>query len=372
MWKQYMQPTKSARAKVAEPENMRDRLQSLSQAVNVLKEEMKIETSATASNLERIEKQQFGTLNSQVYALKKAFTDLADAMLEEVEGVRNDYRAEMDDFKHDFISKYENLADTQRSSQDNCNKINSSLTQSVKQAFQHMQTIKNQQDIISEDLKSLKTSFSNSNIQQKEFCQHVEQIVHENIKQVTKVIQDSNEIRSKVTEFDALPKQINYIIEKEKERIKLIEEKLSKEIVDIDRKIKFVQKDTESLGNKKEIVEIHNYLANVEFKCEEVVKETKREILQLGMDIERRIDEINKSQENFSSFICNEIKGVEDNSNVLKRIEFLEELSSTQRRELFNSLTSLEQNIYKKQEKIIKAIYQMARKTEMPEALLLL
>ena len=56
----------------------------------------------------------------------------------------------------------------------------------------------------------------------------------------------------------------------------------------------------------------------------------------------------------------------------MKRVEFLEELTGTQRREIFSSVTNMEQNLFKKHERIVKAIYQIARHLDIPETMLLI
>lgn len=67
----------------------------------------------------------------------------------------------------------------------------------------------------------------------------------------------------------------------------------------------------------------------------------------------------------------NEVKSVGDVETVNKRIEFLEELITTQRREIFNTITNVEQGFSRKQEKIVKAVHQLARNQDIPEALLM-
>ena len=288
MWKQYLQPTKSTKAKSKEPDNVRERIQSLSQALSGLKEEIKIETSATAQNIERLEKQQFATLHSQVFALKKAFTDLADAMLEEVEGVRNDYRVEISEIKNEIADKIDGFSETNKLTAESSTKVNSSLTQSVKQAFQHIQNLKNQQDIISEDLQGIKNQISLGANNQKEFCSRIEHIMEGNLKELSKMLNEQNEIRLKLSEVEVMPKQLNYIIEKEKERIKFIEEKLSKEIVEIDKRVKVLGKDLESIGNRKEMQDIKHSVTSCEYKIEENLRELKREMMQISIDTERK------------------------------------------------------------------------------------
>lgn len=372
MWKQYMQPTKSTKAKTKEPENVRERIQSLSQALSGLKEEVKIETSATAQNLERLEKQQLGSINSQVFALKKALSELADAMIEEVEGVRNDYRGELAEIKEEFQEKMENLSRAQQTVAENTNKVSSSLTISVKQAFQHIQNIKNSQDDMENQLNHMKNSVSNLSDGQKDFAVYFDKVFKENCEQLLKVSEDFKEISLKVRELEIMPKQLNYIIEKEKEKSKLVEEKVEKNLIDFDTKIRIFYKEFENIGNRKEILELKNFFTDFQYKTEVTVGEFKKEMLDIAFNTEKKWEEFNKIQENFNQFVCGELKNIENISGLSKRIEFLEDLSTTQRRELFNSLSSIEQNFYKKQEKIIKALYQLARGQDMPEAMLMI
>lgn len=372
MWKQYMQPTKSAKAKTREPENMRERIQSLSQALSGLKEEVKIETSTTAQNLERIEKQQLATIHSQVFALKKAFADLADAMIEEVEGVRSDYRGELAEIREEFQEKLENLTRTQQCIAENANKVSSSLTLSIKQAFHHMQSMKTSQEDLLSNYNNLKNSVSNLSDSQKDLASYFDKVQKENCEQLLKVSQDYKELSLKVREIEIMPKQLNYIIEKEKEKNKLMEEKVEKNLIEFDSKIRHFYKDFENIGDRKEILELKNFIMDFEYKTEDTVADFKREIVDMSIGTEKRWEEFSKAQENFNQFVCSEIKAIENLAGLSKRIEFLEDLSTTQRRELFNSLSSIEQNFYKKQEKIIKALYQLARGQDMPEAMLMI
>ena len=372
MWKQHLQPTKSTKAKSKEPDNVRERIQSLSQALSGLKEEIKIETTTTAQNMERLEKQQFGTLHSQVFALKKAFTDLADAMLEEVEGVRSDYRVEISEFKNEVSDKIGNLAETDRNTSESCNKVNSSLTQSIKQAFQHIQGLKNQQDSIFEDIQSLKDHVSAGMTKQNEFCTRIEHVLEANFKEISKMFKEQADIRVKISEIETMPKQLSYVIEKEKERVKAIEDRINKEVGEIDRKMKTLSKDFEGVMNRKEIQDIKNSYVDLGYKSEENLREMKRQLLQMSSDIDTKWEEFRKSQENFNDYICNEIKSTESSGVIVRRLEFLEELTTTQRREIFNSITHLEQSAYKRHEKVLKAMHQLSRHLDIPEALLMI
>jgi chromosome segregation ATPase len=371
MWKQYLQPTKSAKAKFKEPDNVRDRIQSLSSALVGLKEEIKIETSATAQNIERLEKQQFGTLHSQVFTLKKAFTDLADAMLEDVEGVRNDYRAEITELKQEIDQKVDNLGDATKNSSENCGKINSSLTQSIKQAFQHIQNLKTQQDLIQTDVQSLKTQLQETINHQKEVSSRTEAIIEKNLKDLSKVWEDLSLFKSKISDAENIPKQIYYIIEKEKEKNKIIEDKLKKQINDLDQHIKILSKDLESVFNRKEIQDIKNSYGTLEYQSKESLEELRHDIMQMNLDYQRKLEEFQVSQESFNEYITAEIKSIESMDDIVNKIDFVEQLLTTQRREIFNTITNVEQNFFKKQEKIVKAIYQLARHQEIPEALLM-
>lgn len=372
MWKQYLQPTKSTKAKSKEPDNVRERIQCLSQALSGLKEEIKIETSATAQNIERLEKQQFGALHSQVFALKKAFTDLADAMIDEVEGVRAEYRGEISEFRSEVQQKLEILDENSKNSSESFNKVSFSLSQSVKQAFQHLQGVKDQQEAISADFASLKEYVSQSMVQQNDFCTRIEHTLEGNMREISMIFKEQSEIRGKILEVEVMPKQLNYVIEKEKERVKLIEEKIGKELAEMDKRVKSMSKDVESVVKSSEIGDLKRFFSEIEYKSEESLREVKREFMKMMMESERKWEEFNREQGDFNDFIGREVKAIENVGVLVKRIEFLEEFTGTQRREIFNSITSLEQNMFKKHEKVAKAMHQLSRHLEIPEALLMI
>ena len=372
MWKQYLQPTKSFKAKSKEPENVSNRLQNLSQALSGLKEEMKIETSAAAQNIERLEKQQLATLQSQVFTLKKALSDLADAMIDEVEGVRSDYRTELSELRQEVQERFDSLSNSIQNSSENSNKVSSSLTQSIKQAFQHIQSLKVSNEDLKNDLKSLNSSFHVLSDSQKDLNLQMDKSFKENCEQVFRVSKDFKDFSLKLREIEIMPKQLNYVIEKEKEKNKMIEDRVIRELSDFDSKIKNMTRDLENIGNRKEVLELKDFVINYEYKLTESLNEFKKEIIDLSLASEKKWEEFNRVQENFNTVVCNEIKSIDHLTGISKRIEFLEELSATQRRELFDTLTTLEQNIYKKQEKIIKAVYQLARSQDMPEAMLMI
>jgi DNA repair exonuclease SbcCD ATPase subunit len=372
MWKQYLQPTKSTKAKSRESQNVGERLQNLSSALSGLKEEIKIENSATAQNLERLEKQQLATLHSQVFTLKKALSDLADAMIDEVEGVRKDYRAEIDELKDQVFERIDSFSQNIQISSENSNKISSSLTLSIKQAFQHIQSLKTSQEDLQRDFRSLSQSFQLLADSQKEVNLNLDKSFKENCEQVLKISQNFKDFSLKIREIEIMPKQLNYVIEKEKEKNKTVEEKVFRELKEFDCNLKKFEKELENIGSRREMLDLKDFVLTSEFKFSENLNQFKKEIIDLSLASEKKWEEFNRVQENFNSVVCNEIKAIDNFNGFGKRIEFLEELCTTQRRELFNTLTSLEQNIYKKQEKIIKAVYQLARGQNMPEAMLMI
>ena len=288
MWKQYLQPTKSTKAKSKEPDNIRERVQSLSQALSGLKEEIKIETSANAQNLERLEKQQFGTLHSQVFALKKAFTELADAMLDEVEGVRNEYRAEFSEFKEEITEKLENSLEFSKKTQETCSKVNSSLTHSMTQAFQHISNIKFQQDSLHSNISELKSEVFIEIDSQKKFCEKIEHLLENNSKDLSKFFSEQSETRLKISEIEKIPKNVSLVIEKEKERVKLIEEKFNKEIFEISKQTRVIERNIEGLFNKKEFQDIKNYCKSVENRFEHCFEDVKRDFARFCVENENK------------------------------------------------------------------------------------
>jgi hypothetical protein len=370
MWKQYMQPTKSARARCREANDSADKTQAFPQRVNILKEDLKNDRILNAQSFDRIEKEQFATIYTQMFALKKAFADLADAMMEEVEGVRSDCRAELEGFKEAVKERLEMTEMAQKTYGENNNKVNFSLTNSIKQAFQHMQALKSGQEKNSMDLELLKNELANRESGKFDNLERIEKKADENRKIIEKVMVECQELSQKLKETEQMPKQFNYVLEKEKEKSKAFEDHLFREIEDLDKKMKAFLTNCENLGNKKEIIEMKNEVVDLQNKIDDSVREMKSELIKVTIENEKRWEEFSREQEGLSDFVCGEIKAVQEYAGLGKRIEFLEELSTTQRREIFNSLTSLEQSFYRKQEKIIKAIYQLARNQDMPEAIL--
>lgn len=370
MWKTYLQPTKSFKAKAKEPANVRERIQSLSEAISGLKQDVHQEAASTAMNFERLEKTQFNTLNSQVLTLKKAFTDLADAFVEEIEGLKEEIRVEAMVQRDEIFQKIDEIGYTSKQSQDNHHQLNSALTQTTKQAFQHIQTLKANQDKLSGEIEAVKLKFTDSHTEQKEYFDKFRKIIETNSSHISGLFKEQKIITQNLEKFSNFQEEINneIMIEKDKyqETFEINQENvrnLNREIKELENKIK------ESWNIRGEIGIFKTDFKDLEKKIKELSEELRKGLYDIRKETDEKTDDIKRENINISDELLREIKD-KSSHHVESRIDYLEELTTAQRRELFNSITAMEQSFVKKQEKVVRAIYQLARHQDLPEALL--
>ncbi|CAG9317887.1 unnamed protein product [Blepharisma stoltei] len=369
MWKTYLQPTKSFKAKTKDPSNVRERIQSLSEAVSGLKQDVHNEATVNAMNFERIEKQHFNTLNSQVMTLKKAFTDLADALVEELDGVREEMRGEIKMNKEEIWQKFEEINMNNRQAQENHHQLNAALTQTTKQAFQHIQTLKANQDKLAGDIEAGRAKASEAQNDLKQFITQLQKIVETNSQHVASLYKEQKIIQNNLEKLNKLPDEISNEILNEKEKNQENVEILQESIKNLSFDIRNLEKQLLEYSTKSDLQLFKGDFIDLEKKLKELSEEYRKSFYEIRKEFDGKCDDIKREQINISDEIIQEIRE-KSSPQIENRVEYLEELTTAQRRELFGSITSMEQSFVKKQEKIIRAIYQLARHQDLPEALL--
>jgi len=357
MWKQYLQPTKSFKAKARDPPNMRDRVQGLSQALSDLKKNVEVESYATES-LGKIEKQHYHILQGQVHALKTSFTELADAFLDEIEQVKAEMREEIRHNRDELFFKIEEISKENRQYEENHHQMNSALTQSVKQAFQHLQTLKNKLESTNSEVLSLKEEIEllrNSQgitYQEKDHSEEICWLTKENERLNDLVVKTEKETTS-----------IQHLLDKFKSKTKQFHQETKQEIQNLKDENKDILRDIKSLRNEKPPeVDTREF----EWKVKEVSDNFKQSLLETKSELEKKLEKLNYLCSSFEE----QLKEAPKNNVSSEKIQYIEELITTQRRELFASITAVEQNFTKKQDRITRALYSVAKQIELPEALL--
>ncbi|CAG9326697.1 unnamed protein product [Blepharisma stoltei] len=337
MWRHYPQPNISNSLSKDHP-SFKSSIHHLAQQLNISS------SNFIPSTIEKDDKHELNYALSQISSLKTILIELAESVAEEIEFVKQDFRDELKESRDELFHILEESFKSNKEAEESHHQLNSALTQTTKQAFQQIHIMKTKQDEILNDMDSLKQGFIDIQNDQNDFFANAQKLIETNSFQV----QNHSDMLKSIEKM-----KNSYEIEKEYEDNK-------QKIERINYEIKEIQNEIYNLKKKPEKAESIDKL-----------KEIREEFLALKNDVENKIAnmqrDIIKTTEDF-------MKGLREISQepLKNRIEFLEEMTTTQRRELFLTITTAEQNFTKKHDKMVKALYQIARHINLPETTLVI
>jgi predicted nucleic acid-binding Zn-ribbon protein len=153
-----------------------------------------------------------------------------------------------------------------------------------------------------------------------------------------------------------------------------LEEKLTNSVRTIEEKLIDLSVQTKSLAATSNIQERnHSSVSQLSTKIQEIAEATQQRFDRLNTYIDDKTRDLEHQFDTFKSHIDSDFKPPDsaqsEDREFRQRIDYLESMLQTQRREIFASLTTLEQNSTKKHDSIIKAIYQIARELNLQNPL---
>lgn len=378
MDRQYLRQTKSSLAKSKEPHNLRDRLQTLSATVSELKNDVRQELTA-AETLERMEKQVIQTQNhqnlaSQVQALRRAFSELADAVADEVEHLQEDTKTELRREIRGLAGRVEALTDQSQTCVRGVSELNVAVTGEIRRVGEAVVDVQRNQDNLHAEVAELKETLLKTQDDNKQVFEQMRSILHNNITHVASLQKGMKRSNEEVKALlEQLERSARAIEDVRKGRTEL-EEKLTSSVRTIEEKLIDLSVQTKSLAATSNIQERnHSSVSQLSTKIQEIAEATQQRFDLLNTYIDDKTRDLEHQFDTFKSHIDSDFKPPDsaqsEDREFRQRIDYLESMLQTQRREIFASLTTLEQNSTKKHDSVIKAIYQIARELNLQNPL---
>lgn len=301
------------------------------------------------------EKFHMNEIANQINSLKRCLLELADSIVDEMDTFKYDLRSEIKLVREEWFDKLDHTIKSNRDAEETYHQLNSALTQTTKQAFQQIQTLKAKQEESFLDMDQLKNAFSDLQMDQNEYFTQVQKLIDTNSMQISIVFKEHKDM---INIFQRLKKENipeYHGNEKDPGDMRQIAERLSYEIREIQREILSIKKTDEK--------------AETNDRIDEIMKTMNEEFVKLKNDLESKSDNIQRDMLKTTEEYMKALREISQEP-LRNRVEFLEEMTTTQRRELFLSITTAEQNLTKKHEKVLRAIYQISRHIQLPETTL--
>jgi chromosome segregation ATPase len=366
MSRPYLRPTICSTLRAREGIGVKDRVQKLTHIIQELKEDVKAEVTATET-LGKVEREHYNTMNKQVQALRRAFSDLADAICEEVEMIRIGTNEEMQKTVGDLYAKLQDVNIQSRQTEDAKHQLNTALTQAQRKALKHIEQLESRQEELSGEITKLKESLAQSQSAQKNLMAQLQQIVKNNSAHISSLFNDSKEITENL-------RQVTTQSESACNELQAHRSKLNK-----------LDSDYKSL---KDTLYNDFQTFSSQFKrdpSERHLNELNEKVKQLSKALTDRLEYMNSALDDKYTSLSNIVKQnhdlyqtqlqdlkykIPDSKELVEKVSYLEELMTTHRREMFASMTSLEQSFVRKQESLTRAVFQLSKELQVTNPLL--
>lgn len=153
-----------------------------------------------------------------------------------------------------------------------------------------------------------------------------------------------------------------------------LEAKLTAAVRVLEEKLLDLTVQTKSLAAASSVQDrSHTSAAQLSARLQEMAESTQQRFDRLHSYIDEKNRDLEHHIETLKSELDIDLKPPgsvqSEDREFRQRIEYLESMLQTQRREIFASLTTLEQNSTKKHDSVIKAVYQIARELNLQNPL---
>lgn len=379
MERQYLRQTKSSLARSKEPHNLRDRLQALSATVSELKNNVRQEVTV-AETLERVEKQVIQTQNhqtlaSQVQALRRAFSELADAVADEVEHLQEDTKTELRREIRGLAGRVEALTDQSQTCVRGVSDLNVAVTGEIRRVGEAVVEVQRNQDSLHAEVAELKETLLKAQDDNKQVFEQMRSILHNNITHVASLQKGMKRSNEEVKGVLEQLERCSRVAEDGRREREELEAKLTASVRVLEEKLLDLTVQTKSLAAASSVQDrSHTSTAQLSARLQEMAEATQQRFERLNSFIDEKNRDLEHQFETLKSELESDLKPLpgsvqSEDREFRQRIEYLEAMLQTQRREIFASLTTLEQNSTKKHDSVIKAVYQIARELNLQNPL---
>lgn len=368
MYRTYQRPTRSSLAKTTEPLASKDKFSHLTNILTELKRDVQQEAEST-QNLGLVEKQHYTALQSQVNALKLAFSQLSDAVIEEMENVKADLSGEVRVAVGALMKRMDTLTEAFRQTKEASSTLKHDPQSS--QLIEAFKQLKVRQDSSHQEIESLKDANSKKQIEYRSIFEQMRSLMQANSAHIASITARLSELEAApLTRETKLEPKAN---ENYSQMIKYLEERLNSNVSYFERQIQELKSAAVSQPNvTKEELE-----ALLGAKLASSLSELEARLTNPIETLSKRLD--SKLQDHLAKHDALQLQitklhGQSDhydkthaalNTEVLERLNYMNELLTTQRKELFSSLTTVEQTFARKHDTMTKAIFKIARETNV-------
>jgi hypothetical protein len=364
MYRPYLRPTRSSLAKTAEPLAVKDKLSHLTSVLTELKHDVQAEAECT-QNLGIVERQHYTALQGQVQALKLAFTQLSDAMIEEVERVRVDSAEELRGAVGAVMKRVDTLTELVRQTKQESPAATKQDTLSP-QVMEALRVLRDRQDLGSQEVKALREATAKRETEYSSHFERMQGLIHANSTHISTLTAKFSSLEASLSAAHHLPvtppKEIAYL-----------EERLNQNVSYFERQIKDLKSSllSQPKVSKEELeagitAKLTSRLSDFELRHSNKAEALSQTADTRAQEYLHRLDSLKQQVESVKdAAVHQENRHSTLNTEVLERLNYMNELLSTQRKELFSSLTTLEQAFARKHDTLTKAIYKIARETNV-------
>jgi hypothetical protein len=363
MYRPYLRPTRSSLAKTAEPLAVKDKLSHLTNVLTELKHDVQAEAEST-QNLGIVERQHYTALQGQVQALKLAFTQLSDAMIEEVERVRVDMAEEMRAAVGAVMKRVETLTELVRQSKQESPAAPKQDILST-QVMEALRVLRDRQDLGSQEVKALREATAKRETEYSSHFERMQGLIHANSTHISALTAKFSSLEASLSTAHppATPtKEIAYLEERLNQNVSYFERQIQDLKSALLSQPKVSKEELEAGITAKLTSRLSDFELRHSSKAEALTQtadaraqECLHKLDSLKQQVESVRDAATHQEDRHSTL----------NTEVLERLNYMNELLSTQRKELFSSLTTLEQAFARKHDTLTKAIYKIARETNV-------
>mmetsp|Transcript_59615 Transcript_59615/g.67810 ORF Transcript_59615/g.67810 Transcript_59615/m.67810 type:complete len:399 (-) Transcript_59615:232-1428(-) len=386
----YQQSTLTSQKKASDGYNTKDKLMKLQEQYLDLKKDLKQEVSMHEL-LEKQSSKNLNAINGQIKSLKKAFNALTDVVMEEFEGVKTHNNSNMQKNADHFESKIETIFDMleklskrQDDLDDRVDEMGNEFRQAVDQLGgkidKYDSEMRNLFEVFQGDntklYDQLKVIVSNNSTQLEILGRDTENLT-KNLNSNTKITNEtwsftedlqtrlgqldetlSNYNREYTANFLEIKDQHNALVSTTKvdqEHSLAFQADFQQKLADFERYCQERFDRTHTLAQQR-IDEMDISMQRLRTDCDEQIEQAKKLASNLSRDVYDRVSD------HFDVKIMNSNK---ESDLALRKIQMLEDLLASQRKEVFNSLSEVENSITRKNDLYHRAFHEISKQLKI-------
>eukprot|EP00347_Sterkiella_histriomuscorum_P013441 403364695 len=388
----YLQPTVASLQRQKSPKkvNLRDRIYELEDALL----EIKSTSIQTGQNLqEHLEKENskvVNTVNSQIQSLKQAIGTLADAVSEEIETLRSTMYSEIDVQLSNNSQRIEQIAQY-LSKNDNDNSKLLFEINTLKDEVQTMQAIEGRN--IEKAQIQIEEKLVNMKQDNKKLFEQLRMIIQSNSQQISVCTKELERLEGQIELVRTSNNHLNENYQDSVQKLMRLDKEtttsfkqLSNDLIDMKSLLKDQESFNQSLKsqleqltrntdikNQTQIQSMNEQAQTLQIKVDSFDKNIKK----LRVDQETQIQSVKDSMKQSFQQLTQKLELTEQSktsfeSLLSRKLNSVEDLFETQRKELFASMSDLEKILTKKGDRVERAIREITQQLNITNPLLII